>query len=229
MLSPAPPRSFRYLAATLALFSGVSLLLNILAGISLPLALGLSSIVVLALMTGVLRSVGPVGRRWIRRTLAAGALSGIVATISYDVTKSALSLLDPSPYNPFEAIRVFGRLLLGSGASSSATMLTGTGLHLLNGMCFGIAYTLLVAPGGGSTWTRAAAYGVSWALFLETFQLTLYPGWLNVRFYTEFATISALSHVVYGLTLAAMTRLLLGRFLVSRPAEVSPIHHAAGG
>lgn len=211
------------------MFSGVSLLLNILAGISLPLALGFSSIVVLALMVSVLRSAGPAGRRWIRRTIAVGTVSGVAATISYDVAKSVLSLLDPSPYNPFEAIRVFGRLLLGPTASATVVMAAGSGLHLLNGVCFAVAYTLLVAPGGGSTWARAGTYGVGWALFLETFQLTLYPGWLNVRFYTEFATISALSHVMYGLTLATMTRLMLSRSLESRPAQAPPIHGAAGG
>ena len=32
--------------------------------------------------------------------------------------------------------------------------------------------------------------GIGWGLFLEAFQLTLYPGWLDIRLYQEFATIS---------------------------------------
>jgi hypothetical protein len=107
-------------------------------------------------------------------------------------------------------------------------MFAGTGLHLLNGTCFGIAYTLIVAPRGGSTPTRAAMYGIGWGIFLEMFQLMLYPGWLNVRYYTEFATISALSHVVYGLTLAGAARNLLGRALLPGPAGASHASHGEG-
>jgi hypothetical protein len=210
MASP-PPRSARYAAASLGLFSGVALLLHIIVSISLPLALAMTASVVIVLLIGVFRTVDTAGRAWVVRTIAVGAASGVIATIAYDVVKAVLSQVDPSPYNPFEAIRVFGGLLIGSSAPRSMTMLVGTGLHLLNGTCFGIAYTLIVAPRGGATWTRAALYGIGWGLFLEMFQLMLYPGWLNVRYYTEFATISALSHVVYGLTLAGAVRNLLAR------------------
>jgi len=207
----APPRPVRYAAASLGLFSGVALLLHIIVSVSLPLALAMTASVVIVLLVGVFRTVDSAGRAWVLRTIAVGAASGVSATIAYDAVKAVLSQLDPSPYNPFEAIRVFGGLLLGSSAPRAMTMIAGTALHLLNGTCFGIAYTLIVAPRGGSTRTRAALYGIGWGLFLEMFQLMLYPGWLNVRYYTEFATISALSHVVYGLTLAGAVRNLLTR------------------
>ncbi len=222
---PNPPPA-RYVAVSLGLFSGVALLLNIIAGVSLPLALTMTTVVVIVLLTGVFRSVDTAGRAWVARTIAVGAASGITATITYDAAKALLSQLDPSPYNPFEALRVFGGLLVGASAPSAMKMLAGTGLHLLNGTSFGIAYTLIVAPRGGSTRTRAALYGIGWGLFLEMFQLMLYPGWLNVRYYTEFATISALSHVVYGLTLAGAARNLLGRTLRPGTAGASQSSHA---
>ena len=50
----------------------------------------------------------------------------------------------------------------------------------------------------------ALVSGVGWGLFLETFQLTLYPGWLNITTYKEFVTISFLGHIVYGLVLGAL-------------------------
>ncbi|HEY8136159.1 MAG TPA: hypothetical protein VIF08_08985, partial [Candidatus Limnocylindrales bacterium] len=48
---------------------------------------------------------------------------------------------------------------------------------------------------------RGIVTGVGWALLLETAQLVLYPGWLDIRFLDEFRQISFLSHVVFGLTL----------------------------
>lgn len=74
-------------------------------------------------------------------------------------------------------------------------------MHLLNGTSFGVAYLFLFARDGRTSVRRALLTGVGWGLFLETFQLTLYPGWLDIRLYQEFATISALSHIVYGATL----------------------------
>jgi hypothetical protein len=62
-----------------------------------------------------------------------------------------------------------------------------------------------------SSGARGARAGVAWGLFLELFQLTLYPGWLDIRLYREFAMISSLGHVVYGLVLGAGTRRLLAR------------------
>jgi hypothetical protein len=47
---------------------------------------------------------------------------------------------------------------------------------------------------------------MAWGAVLEVFQLTLYPGWLDIRAYQEFAQISALSHLAYGATLGWSAR-----------------------
>ena len=70
---------------------------------------------------------------------------------------------------------------------------------------FGVAYVFLFARDGAISGGRALATGVAWGIFLELFQLTLYPGWLDIRAYKEFAMISALGHVVYGATLGAIS------------------------
>ena len=54
------------------------------------------------------------------------------------------------------------------------------------------------------------------ALFLEVFQLTLYPGWLDIGFYAEFVQISAISHLVFGATLGMVVRYGLRRGLGER-------------
>jgi hypothetical protein len=48
------------------------------------------------------------------------------------------------------------------------------------------------------------ATGVAWGLFLETFQLMLYPGWLKIGFLDEFRRISFGAHLVFGAGLGLM-------------------------
>jgi hypothetical protein len=143
-------------------------------------------------------------RQLIGRSVVYGAVAGFLATMAYDLSKAALSILDPSPYNPFEAIRTFGKLLAGPSAGEQAIVASGAAFHLLNGTMFGIAYVFIFARDGAISSGRALATGVAWGIFLELFQLTLYPGWLDIRAYREFVMISALGHVVYGATLGTI-------------------------
>ena len=154
--------------------------------------------------------------------IAAGVVTGVVATVVYDGTRFALSQLDPSPYNPFELLRVFGTLLLGDGVSADAQRIAGTGFHILNGTMFGLSYALLFGRGGDTTRRWAAGTGVGWGLFLETFQLVLYPSWLQIQFVSEFATISAFSHVFFGLTLGLVGRSSLRRWVPPEIDEDEP-------
>jgi hypothetical protein len=208
LVNPARFVVLRPLLGLLALFSGIALLLNIVARVSLRGALA-TTVSIMAAGLGVVlwRSTTP-DRRVIGRAILIGAVAGFLATMAYDVAKAGLSLLDPSPYNPFHAIRVFGELLAGSGAAERTIVTTGAAFHLLNGTMFGVAFVFLFAPDGAISPGRALATGVGWGVFLELFQLTLYPGWLDIRAYEEFATISALGHVVYGATLGTIVRAL---------------------
>ena len=146
----------------------------------------------------------PAARAGLTAFLVVGLGAGIVATLAYDVSKAILSQLDPSPFNPFETMKVFGRLLLGESASPDAIQVAGWIFHLSNGWTFAIAYTLLVARAGGVSRRRGILTGIAWGLFLEVFQLTLYPGWLNVRFPDEFRQISFFGHVVFGAVLGIL-------------------------
>jgi hypothetical protein len=199
----------RPLLAGLAMFSGVALLVHMLGGIDLRLSLATGCLVVAVGLGHTLLRSDPAERRRIARGIGGGAVAGVLATMTYDLSKAGLSVLDPSPYNPFHAIRVFGQALAGAAASERSIVAAGAGFHLLNGMMFGVAYTFLFARDGAVAPGRALGTGVAWGIFLELFQLTLYPGWLDIRTYTEFATISALGHIVYGATLGILVRTLL--------------------
>ena len=165
----------RPVLALLALFSGIALLVNILGRVDLRVALGATlSLMVLGLVAVLRRAAGP-ERRLIARAMAIGAIAGFIATMAYDVSKAGLSVLDPSPFNPFHAIHVFGELLAGASAGETAIVASGAGFHLLNGTMFGIAYVSLFAGDGAISAGRALGTGVGWGVFLEMIQLTLYP------------------------------------------------------
>ncbi len=222
-MTPSHARLARRIIGFGALFSGVALLGAILASISLALALAFTAtlfIVTLVALWGL--STGEPRAR-LGRTIAAGIITGIIATLVYDATKFVLSQLDPSPYNPFELMRVFGFLLLGDGPSAEAQRLVGTSFHLLNGTMFGLSYVLLFGRDGRTSTRWAIATGIGWGLFLETFQIVLYPGWAQTPgariYFTEFATISALSHVFFGLTLGLLGRWLLTRWLADETVD----------
>lgn len=187
-------RSRSWIMGVSALFSGVALLTNIIGGISLRLALLIALFLPVFAFGTAWSKMTPDGRHKTVARLKVGLMAGLLATIAYDLTRFTFYRWDTSPYNPFEVIRVFGSLIVGTSAKPVVLYTAGAAFHALNGLCFAVAY-----------WFLFGRYGVPaaivWALFLELFQLTLYPGWLNIKFYREFLQISASSHVSYGVVL----------------------------
>lgn len=181
-----------------ALFSGVALVSHIESGISLPVALSLLAAVVIAVSAIIWRRTQPQYRPVLQRLVTTGARAGVVATIAYDSSKFVLSKLDPTPYNPFEMMRIFGALLTGSN-KAAITLPAGVAFHLLNGTAFGVAFCILLG-------TRGVLAGIAWGLGLEFFQVALYPGWLGINMYREFVQFSVLGHVAYGVVLGFMCR-----------------------
>ena len=103
----------RPIVAVVSLASGAALLAAIITRISLQVGL-LAAIAMWIAFAAFIWWGGPLERRFeIRRIVAAGMMAGFAATLAYDASRWALSHLDPAPYNPFEAIRVFGALLTG--------------------------------------------------------------------------------------------------------------------
>jgi hypothetical protein len=194
LLQGTPNRRRTQVIGLSLLFGGVALVIYIVGGVSLRLALGLGVLVPLAAFRLVWRRMGSDSRRRLVFQLRVGFSAAIIATGAYDLTRFILSHWDSSPYNPFEVVRIFGMLLVGGSAGPTVVYTAGMAFHIMNGLCFGIAY-----------WLLFGRYGVPaalvWGAFLEIFQLTLYPGWLNIRFYREFLQISATSHLVYGAVL----------------------------
>lgn len=201
--------TLRRAVGMVALFSGVALLLNLILHVALPIGLLTTGVVLGAVLLVLLRRSHQDEKEHELQIVKAGLIAGLVATIAYDVARYVLSQLDPSPFQPFETLKVFGALLLGDAASASVRLLAGSTLHLVNGVCFGVAYAAFFGREGRISASSAAVTGTSWALFLETFQLTLYPNWLRIVAIREFMVISAVSHVVFGVVLGFVVRRLL--------------------
>jgi hypothetical protein len=221
MVPQATRRRVVLVAGAAALFSGVALLGQLLAGIALPLGLGFSLILLVVAVVIIARIVDVDMRRRMLRVTATAAVIGFVATLAYDASRGVFARIDPSGFDPYGALPIFGSLLLGDSASEGAMWIAGIGFHVTNGITFAIAYGFLFGERARRSTRAAVVTGVVWGVFLETFQLTLYPGWLNIKTYAEFVTISFLGHVVYGLTLG----LLAHRYLPSldpRATEESP-------
>jgi hypothetical protein len=194
-------RALAWYAGFLSLGSGIALVSTIVLGVPLTASLALAFVTV-AVGFGVLvvRTDAP-RRAAIIRLARTGLVAGILATLAYDVSKALLSVADPSPYNPFEAIRIFGELIVGVAAPPAVVWITGTVFHLLNGWSFAIAFTQFLGPIAARSARRGVVLGMVWGLVLETFQLTLFPGWLSIKFIAEFTTISFAGHLIYGATL----------------------------
>jgi len=196
-------RTIARAVAALALASGAALVVHIVGGVSLRLMLALAMSVVVLAATFVWRRATVRQRRWLARRVTVGAASGGLGVVVYDITKTVLSQLDAWRYNPFEAVRVFGVLIAGPHASLRTVYAAGVAYHVLNGISFGVVFCLLWGE-------RGILAGMIWGLFLECFQLTLFPGWLDIRAIGEFQRISVLSHLAYGATLGACCRYALG-------------------
>lgn len=192
-----------------ALFSGIALLANILLDVSLVAGLLAAGVVLAAALLVAYVQADQDDRRHLLGVARAGLAAGIASTVVYDVVRTGLGRLDPSPFDPFGAIRVFGALLVGPGASPASIIAAGVVLHVVNGSCFGLSYAALFGNDGMRSVSSAAVTGISWGLFLELFQATLYPAWLRISALSEFLLISSLGHVAFGLSLGLLARRFL--------------------
>lgn len=187
------------------LFSGAALLMKILGGVSLPVALTGTVTVAIGGAAYLWRRLDPLARSQLRVRMRVGTVAGITAIVAYDATKWGLAVLDPSSFDPFGAIPTFGALFVGTSAPPTWTTAVGIGYHVLNGLTFAVAYSIMFGH-------RGVLAGVGWGIFLEIFQFTLYPGWLNINaFYAEFVTVSFLGHAAYGATLGYVCKRELAR------------------
>jgi hypothetical protein len=174
--------------------SGAALIVYFVAGLSLPLGLALSVVGTVIAARHTWRRLDPITQLILRRRAVVGLGIGAVATVAYDATRFGLVGLLGLKLQPWAALPYFGQLLSGQAPGTSVAWLIGFTYHVLNGVAFAGAYSILLGQ-------RGVVAGVAWALGLEAAMLAFYPGWLDIRAVQEFATVSMAGHVVYGLVL----------------------------
>jgi hypothetical protein len=207
--------------AALFLANGAAVLVYILAGVSLRWTAIALAVVAVAVGVVVVRRMSPQRRRRFARRVGVGAIAGFAATLAYDAARYGLVEVAGMTIKPFEAWRLFGVALTDVGQSSALAFAVGTAFHLSNGIGFGIAYT--VAFG-----TRGPLAGIAFALVLETFMVSVYPGWLGLRALDEFLQVTIFGHVVYGATLGWLARSLLRRERWGNNDGHGPVSEDAG-
>jgi hypothetical protein len=131
--------------------------------------------------------------------LRVGLLAGLLATIAYDVSRWAVEVTNLTQTNSFVAIRAFGFGLTGRPRNDGIAMAAGWAFHYVNGVGFAVAYLFVAAR-------RRWWWAIGYALVLESFLVTLYPGWLNLQLSSEFLSVSIGGHVAYGTVLGLMAR-----------------------
>ncbi len=194
------------LVGVAVLANGVALLFHILRAAPLPAALAAAWAVGLLAIVGVIARSEPRVRDELLRLGTIGIAAGLVSTVAYDASKALLSNLDSAPWNPFDALRIFGEALVGAGWPDPVIRAVGLGFHASNGATFGLAFALLFGLWSSRHAGLAVVAGVAWGLCLETFQLALYPGWMNIKFLDEFRQVSFGGHLVYGACVGLIVR-----------------------
>jgi hypothetical protein len=129
--------------------------------------------------------------------LRSGAIAGVLATAAYDIVRWAVEAANLVSINSFQAIRIFGVGLTGRPLDDGRSIAAGWTFHAVNGIGFALAYFFLAA---GRRWWL----GVGYALILEVWMISLYPGWLGFSMNGEFFSVSMLGHVAYGAVLGRL-------------------------
>jgi len=199
-------RTTRYwlLLAALPLASGAALIVHVLTTISLGVALIGAGIIVIGAGTLAWMRLPSMARTEIAQRAKVGLIAGLLATITYDVSRWLIVTVFHDTFMPFHVFPIFGYAIAGTNLNPDVATTIGTLYHYANGVLFAVAYAILLAP---CAWW----IGIFWALGLEALMLSIYPGWLHPSPFEEFVSISMLGHVAYGSVLGICSRRLLAR------------------
>jgi hypothetical protein len=196
--------SWQLLCGAAFLATGAALLAYIASGISLLWTALFIGMLAAALLAGIARRLNDSKRLFLKRRIAAGLIGGVVATAAYDASRFALIKITGIHFWPFDIFRVFGQALLGPNFNSGVTRAAGLVYHILSGLSFGIAYSIVLGA-------RGVPAGIAFAMCLELFMVTVYPGWLHMKALQEFLQVSVFGHLIYGSVLGYLAKRLIAR------------------
>src|SRR5437764_2112535 len=103
----------------------------------------------------------------------------MIATASYDAFRYLIIVVFHLLYWPWDTITLFGQAIVGPSAPEELIQAAGYAYHVVNGVGFAVAYTVLFGR-------RGIVAGVVWAMGLETLMVSFFPGWLGLKALGEF-------------------------------------------
>jgi len=131
--------------------------------------------------------------------LLVGAISGILATVAYDLIRLVLWKGGVFSYDPFLSHPIFGSFITELPETHTKAIVVGWAYHFWNGFAFGIMYTLIA---GRAKW----GYALLWALFLEVGWILALPSTLSFQLNSELIAISFIGHGAYGVVLGLLAQ-----------------------
>lgn len=186
--------------AILFLFSGASLLVFIYLKLNLGLVLLAFFGISYFLFKKTTALLPATQQHQINTAIKNGASFGVLGTLFYDLTRYLIVAIFQMKFNPFMSFYHFGNAIIGHSGNQNLALLIGALYHLLNGVAFATAYVIVFR---GRHWL----WGIAWALVLEAFIFSIYPGWLNLAaVMAEFTVVSLIGHVAYGLTIGLLNQ-----------------------
>ena len=188
----------------LPLATGGGLVVYILTKISLPFTVAGVFLAGLFLAALAWQRTRVDQRQALKHRALVGAGGGLVGIIVYDTIRLLMVKVFHYRFWPFDILRIFGQALIGPNASHVMQTTAGVLFHATNGMAFGIAFVMICRR--PTIWQ-----GIVWGLFLECCMVSLYPGWLHVKFMQEFLSVSIVGHLAFGLTLGSIAQKYLSR------------------
>lgn len=186
--------------AVLALSTGAALVTTVLTHVMMSVVLATFAVFCAVVGLWLRQQSPPFVRAILVRRARAGAVGGALAVAVYDATRLALVSAFHFHVRPFDALPLFGALILGVDASPTAKLAAGIAFHVANGVLFGTAYALVFA-------SRPWWYAIGWGLCLEAAMLSLYPRLLSLeKVFAEFTIVSLTGHLAYGAVLGFAVR-----------------------
>lgn len=172
-----------------------SLLLKVYGVLSLQAAFQLLAIPGLLIIVGIYAWSHKTSNDTLRESLQLGFMAGLAGTIAYDLARVPFYILGQRIFAPISA---YGVWLLDANSSNQYTELAGWGYHFLNGISFGVMYTLFMRG-------KPVYLAICWACLLETIAF-LSPFGRIFGFTTNMYAlgIAYFGHFVYGIPLGQM-------------------------
>lgn len=133
--------------------------------------------------------------QFLRNTIELGFLGGLAGTIAYDLARIPFLLMGLRIFAPISA---YGVWLLDSNFSNRFSDLAGWGYHFLNGISFGVMYSLFMR-------SRPAFWAIIWGCGLETIAfLSPFGRIFGFNTNANALAIAYFGHIVYGIPLGLL-------------------------